>query len=1251
MMFEDMLNEALAMLQRQRRVAYRALKRHFELEEDYLEDLKEAILYAHPQVVIDEGCGLVWIGDPAPPEADARRRAEAEGRFHALLPDVMARLQRERRVTYRTLKYVFDIDDTLVEEIREELTFKQFARDEAGKGLVWIGEAQPAVQPTAVTTGLPSPPEAVTITSPALSALAPSTKEAAPVVPSPEVSSTPMPPTPVPEPSRTGPEAERRQVTVLFCDLVDSTKLSQQLDAEDYRAVVRAYQQAAVTAMHPWDGYVAQYLGDGLLVYFGWPTAHEDAAVRAVHASLALLAALEPLNDTQLAPRYGVRVQVRLGLHTGMAVIGEMGGGDRHEQLAMGDTPNIAARLQGLADPNTVALSAVTARLVRRRFALENLGTHPLKGVTEPMPVFQVLGLPDTADDEEAATPGSAVFLVGRDEELGLLRRRWEQSKAGLGQVVLISGEAGIGKSSLVETLRAQVRREGLTHVAFRCSPYHTNSALYPVIEHVQRVFQWQRDDPPAAKLDKLECTLRTYRLPLEDVVPLFAALLSVPLPEERYAAVRLTPQQQKQQTHDALVAWMLEEAERQPVLVVWEDLHWADPSTLENLGLLLDQSRTSAILNLLTFRPEFVPPWPSRSHMTPLTLTRLERPQVEALITHLAGGKALPAAVVAYIVARTDGVPLFVEELTKMLLESDVLHQEAERYTLTGPLSAVAIPTTLQDSLMARLDRLPMIREVAQLGAVLGREFAYEMLRALAGVEDALLQERLAQLVDTELLYQRGRPPRAKYIFKHALVQDAAYASLLKSTRQQYHQQVAQMLEARFPDTVETEPELVAHHYTEAGCSAQAVGYWQQAGERAMQRSANVEAIAHLRQGIELLTTLPETPARVQAELTLQTTLGPALMTTRGYAAPEVAATYHRARELCEQAEETPELFPVLWGLWVLYMGRAEHEKAQELAEQCLSLARRLDDPALLLEAHLALGDSWFHLGQLSQAHAHFEQIIRLYDPQQHHALAFRYANMDPGVVGLVFAGLTLWLLGYPEQALERANEALTLAQNLEHPYTLARGIYYTTFMHQWRREWQVVYERATTAITVATAQQVALVLAVGPIMRGWALAMQGQEAEGLTQLCQGLDAYRATGAAFQRPHFLGMLAEVHRSLGQPEAGLTALSEALALVETTGERYYEAELHRLKGELLLQHAAPEMSHAETCFQQALDIARRQQAKSLEMRAAMSLSRLWQQQGKQAEARALLGPIYGWFTEGFETADLQDAKTLLDELG
>jgi predicted ATPase len=972
--------------------------------------------------------------------------------------------------------------------------------------------------------------------------------------------------------------------------------------------------------------------------------------VRAVHASLALLAALKPLNETQLAPRYGVRVQVRLGVHTGMAVIGDMGGGDRHEQLAMGDTPNIAARLQGLATPDTVVLSAITARLVQRRFALEPLGTHQLKGVTEPLQVFQVLGVPDSADDEEAATPGRAIVLVGRDEELGLLRRRWEQSKEGLGQVVLIRGEAGIGKSSLVETLRAQVRREGLTRVTVRCSPYHTTSALYPVIEHVQRVCQVQRDDTPAAKLDRLERALRTYSPPLEDIVPLFAALLAVPLPEARYPAVRLTPQQQKQQTYDALVAWMLEEAERQPVLVVWEDLHWADPSTLEYLGLLLDQVPTAAILTLLTFRPEFVPPWPSRSHLTPLVLTRLERPQVEALITQRARGKPLPADVVQHIVAKTDGVPLYVEELTTMLLTSPLLREEADQYVLTGPLRTVAIPDTLQDALMARLDQLTTAKEVAQLGAVLGREFPYALLAAITPQDEDTLHAGLAQLVAAELLYQRGRPPRARYIFKHALIQDAAYASLLKSTRQHVHQQIAQVFETRFPALVETQPELVAQHYAAAGCPEQAIGYWQQAGQHALQRSAHLEAISHLTRGLELLAALPDTAERLQHELRVQTTLGTALMAAKGQGAPEVGQAYARARELCRQIGETPQLFPILFGLYRFHLVRAEYQTAREQAEEYLRLAQRVDDPARRLEAQFALGGSLYCLGDVTAARAHLEQGIALYDSQEHHALAL-HLGIDPGVWCLAYAALALWALGYPDQALRRSHEALTLAQTLSHPPSLAATFFYVALTQCFCREAHAVRERAEAAMALASAQALPQWWAVGTILRGWALAMQGQGEEGLAQLRQGLAAWRAMGAGLTVSYYLALLAEVYGHAGQAEEGLRLLAEALAHVDTTGERFYAAEVYRLTGELLLRQATPDAAQAETCWHQALDIARHQQAKSWELRAALSLSRLWQQQGKRDEARDLLAPIYGWFTEGFDTADLQEAKGLLEELG
>jgi predicted ATPase len=634
---------------------------------------------------------------------------------------------------------------------------------------------------------------------------------------------------------------------------------------------------------------------------------------------------------------------------------------------------------------------------------------------------------------------------------------------------------------------------------------------------------------------------------------------------------------------------------------------------------------------------------------MTPITLNRLERPQVEAMITQLGGGKALPAEVIQHIVAKTDGVPLYVEELTKMLLESDHLREETDHYALTGELSSVAIPVTLQDSLMARLDRLPMVREVAQLGAVLGREFAYEMLQALATVEESTLQERLGQLVGAELLYQRGRPPRAKYMFKHALIQDAAYGSLLKRTRQQYHQQIAQMLEAEFPETVETEPELVAHHYTEAGLNEQAVGYWHQAGKRATQRSANVEAINHLTKGLEVLMSLPDTLERARQELDLQTTIGPVLMAVKGFGSPDTERAYARARELCQQVGETPQLFPVLHGLWRFYMVRAELQTTRELAEQLFSLAQRVQDPALLLEAHRVLGLTIYWLGEMAPARAHLEQGTALYDPQQHRSHAFVYGQ-DPGVACRCLAAWPIWVLGYPDQALQSIHEALTLAQELAHPFSLVYALNMAVLVHHFRREVQAVQERAEALIGLSTEQGFPMWLAYGTIMRGWALTAQGEEAEGIDQMRQGLVAHRATGAELQRPYFLSLLAEAYGKVGQPEEGLTVLVEALAIVDSTGECNWGAELHRRKGEFLLIQQGQKVREAEECFQQALDTARRQQAKSLELRSAMSLSRLWQQQGKQEDAHQLLSEIYGWFTEGFDTADLKEGRALLEEL-
>jgi len=1044
------------------------------------------------------------------------------------------------------------------------------------------------------------------------------------------------------------PEAERRQLTVMFCDLVESTHLSARLDPEDLREVVRSYQETAAEVIQGFEGHIAQYLGDGLLVYFGYPRAHEDDAHRAVRTALGIVEAMGTLNS-RLESEYSIQLAVRLGIHTGPVVVGEMGGGGRHEQLALGETPNIAARLEGLAEPNTVVISAMTKRLVQGAFVLEDLGSHRLKGVPEPMAVARVLNPIVIQSDEEEVVTGVVTTLVGRDEEIGLLLRRWEQSKEGFGQVVLINGEPGIGKSALADVLREHVAKEGYTRATYHCSPYHTNSALYPVITHVQRLWGWERDDTSAKKLDKMEEVLRSTGLPLKEVVPLFAALFSVPLSEGRYPPLGLTPQQEKQQTQDALVAWLLEEAERQPMLVVWEDLHWGDPSTLEIIGLLVEQVPTAPMLIVLIFRPQFVPPWPTRSHMTPITLNRLERPQVEAMITQLGGGKALPAEVVQHIVARTDGVPLYVEELTKMLLESDLLREEADHYALAGQLSGVAIPATLQDSLMARLDRLPMVREVAQLGAVLGREFAYDMLQALAAVEESTLQDRLGQLVGAELLYQRGRPPRAKYMFKHALIQDAAYASLLKRTRQQYHQQIAQMLEAEFPETVEAEPELVAHHYTEAGLNEQAVGYWLQAGKRAAQRSANVEAINHLTKGLEVLMTLPDTVERAHQELDLQTTLGPVLMAVKGQSSQDTERAYARARELCQQVGETPQLFPVLHGLWRFYMVRAEFHATRELAEQLFGLAQRAEDPALLLEAQRVMGTTMFWLGEMRQAQAHFEQGMALYDPQQHRSHAFVYGQ-DPGVACQSFAGWPIWVLGYPDQALQSVHKALTLAQELTHPFSLVYVLAMAAVVHQFRREAQEAQERAEELIALSTEQGFPHWLAFGTILRGWALTAQGQGAEGISLIHQGLDSHRALGAEVDKPYFLALLTEAYGKVGQPEEGLTVLGEALAIVDNTGGRNWEPELRRLKGELLLMQQGQKVAEAEECFRKALETARRQEGKSLELRVAMSLSRLWQQQGKQEGAHHLLAEIYDWFTEGFDTADLKEARALLEEL-
>jgi TOMM system kinase/cyclase fusion protein len=1050
-------------------------------------------------------------------------------------------------------------------------------------------------------------------------------------------------------PEHASSDGERRQLTVMFCDLVGSTALSEQLDPEELREVVRAYQATCAKVIARFEGHIAQYLGDGLLVYFGYPRAHEDDAQRAVRAGLGMVEAMAQLN-AHLVQERGLQLAVRLGIHTGLVVVGEIGGGIRQEQLALGETPNLAARLQRLAAPNTVVISAATLPLLGGFFACQSLGRHRLKGFAQPMEVYEVLYESIARSRLEAAGSASLTPLVGREQEIGLLRERWAQVTDGFGQVVLLSGEAGIGKSRLVQVLMEHMAAEPQAWLTpCQCSPYYQNTALYPLIDLLERVvLRFDREEAPPQKLGKLEGFLVQYGLPLAEAVPLFATLLSLPLPAD-YAPLPVSPERQKQQTLHALLTILLRIAAQQPVLFVMEDLHWVDPSTLEWLSLLVDQGPTARILTLLTFRPDFSPPWTGRSHLTQVTLPRLPRRQAAEMTGRVAHSKALPPEVVEQVVAKTDGVPLFVEELTKMVLESGLLQEREDRYELVGPLPPLAIPATLHDSLMARLDRLATVKALAQLGATLGREFAYELLQTVSPWGEDALRRGLHQLVEAEFLYQQGLPPQATYRFKHALIQDAAYQSLLKSTRQQYHQRIAEVLEGRFPEVAATQPEWLAHHYTEAGLAEHAIPYWQRAGEHARERSAPLEAIRHFTTGIALLQTLPETPARTQHAVTLHLALGAALQMAKGIAAPEVEQAYTQAYALCQQVGETPALVPVLFGLWRFYLNRAQLPTARELGDTLLRLARRADDPALAVLAHDALGETWFHLGALPAACQHLEEAIARDTPDQRRVPAFRL-GLDPGVACRAHAAATLWVLGYPAQALARVHEALALAYELSHPYSLAWARCWAAIVSQWRRDVPAVHEHAEAAVALSTAQGFSLVVARGTSLRGWALALQGQGEAGLAQLRQGIAAERATGAALNVPYLCTMLADVAAHLGHPADGLQALGEAHTLVEQHEERLWEAEVCRLRGVVLLRQPGTPPAEAEACFQRALDVARRQEAKALELRAAMSLSRLWQQQGKCAEAYDLLTPIYGWFTEGFDTADLQEAKALLQEL-
>jgi class 3 adenylate cyclase/predicted ATPase len=1021
-------------------------------------------------------------------------------------------------------------------------------------------------------------------------------------------------------------EAERRQLTVMFCDLVGSTELSARLDPEDLREVIAAYHRAVAEVVARFDGFVAKYMGDGVLVYFGYPRAHEDDAERAVRAGLGSIDAVGRLDVGS------VKLQARVGIATGLVVVGDLiGEGSAQEQSVVGETPNLAARLQALAEPEAVVIAAGTRRLVGDLFEYRDLGAVEVKGIAAPVPAWQALR-PSVVESRFEALRGSALTrLVGRDEEIELLLRRWARAKAGDGQVVLISGEPGIGKSRITAAFAERLHAEPHIRLRYFCSPYHQDSALFPFIDQLGRASGFARDDPPAARLEKLEALL-ALAMPSEEDVGFLADLLSLP-GSERHPLPNLSPQRKKERTLEALIHQLEGLACRQPIVMVFEDTHWIDPTSRELLDLTVEHVRSLPVLLIVTFRPEFQPPWTGQPQVTMLALNRLDRHDRTALIEQLAGGKVLPDDVIAQIVERTDGVPLFVEELTKSVLESGV------------PL--VGIPTTLHDSLMARLDHLESVRRVAQIGAAIGREFPYALLQAVSRLPEDELKAALARLVASELVFHRGIPPDAVYSFKHALVQDTAHGSLLRNTRQQLHAQIVKALEAQSPELMDSQPELFAQHYAEAGMVEKSVACWGTAGRRSAARSAMAEAAAQFHKGLDQLALLSDTTERQRQELELRSALGAVLMAAKGLAAPETGDAYARARELWEQLGSPAEFLGVPYGQATYHTLRGEFDQAQCLAEDLLRLSRHRNDSAGLLLGHLSSGRTLMFVGRFAPSRSHLEKARALYDPISHRSLV-HHVGFHPYVNSQTYLGIVLFCLGFPEQALAQSSAAITEARRLAHPPSLAGSLTLGAVLLSFGGDNDVLGEWVDQLFSVATEQGFRHLGAQGTIYRGWFKVKNGDVAEGMSLLRTGSAAFRATGAKALMPYHTGLLARACEIAGQIEEGLTIFDEALQIVDSTGDRFLEAELNRHKGQLLLRQGHSEA--AEELYRKALSIAEEQGAKLWELRAAASLARLRRDQGRPAEVRDLLAPVYGWFTEGFDTPDLKDAKALLDEL-
>ncbi len=1050
----------------------------------------------------------------------------------------------------------------------------------------------------------------------------------------------------VAEPARRH-DAERRHLTVMFCDLVGSTALSARLDPEDMWEVIRSYRAACARVIATYDGVIARFVGDGILAYFGYPRAHEDDAERAVRAGLDIIAAIGPLET-----RAEERVEVRIAIATGLVVVGDLiSGGASEEQAMVGDTPNVAARLQSLAEPGAVVVAASTRPSTRRLlgdlFTFRSLGRREVKGISEPIAVWAVEGGAASESRFEAVRTARSMGFVGRKAEIAFALSRQQLAWQGQGQVVLISGDAGIGKSRIVATLSESLALGSHRRVRYQCSPYHANSALHPFIAQLERAAGIRSQDTPGQKLDKLEAMLALGTQQVATATPLIAALLSIAT-GERYPPLGMSPVQQRRQTFATLLDQLESLARQQPVLIVCEDMHWADATTLELFDLTVDRIRGLPILVLMTFRPEFEPPWTGLANVSLLRLDRLDREDTRALVEQVTVGRQLPGEMITQIVDRTDGIPLFVEELTKMVLESGLLVEDTGRYRLDSPLPPLAIPATLQDSLMARLDRLAPVKEVAQIGAAIGRDFSYTLLRSVAGRDDLALSAALGQLEEAELLLRRGTPPEASYSFKHALVQEAAYESLLKSRRHLLHKHIGDVLRDQFPVIAETEPEVVAYHFTEAGLSEVAFEWWRKAGQQALKRSAYSEAIAHLGKAVAIADELPDEPGGPMNRLHLQIAYGRALRGSLGYSAPETVAAWTRARQLAADINDPVELSPINSGLFNAGLNHGEIAPMRDLAEAIMRAAnRRPESPVAAVMAHWTSGVTCWFGGDYLNARVHLEQALAIYGAEPDPA-TFKASTLDLPSVIIRFLALVLWPLGKIDRSRRLAEEAVS-APGEKRALAQVNALVHKAVFDGLCGVHPRMLQQTETILSLAREHTMPLYVAAGTHLDGLAKWHAGDRMGGLAEMRRGWALLHENDCYLCEPFWGMQIALANAEAGQLETGLEILRELIGWAEQTGQHWLDAELHRVRGELLLRSDPPNVSAAEAAFNRALEIARSQQTKTFELRGALGLARLYITDGRAAAVSEVLAPALVDFDTGQDLPEIEEAEKLLTQ--